>query len=214
MNRWIFDAAAARFPLREGDPGEFAVIRGRGMTFRVRVFDAPGAGGLCLMEMRAFGGLMKMETAVFSPTGRDGPLFSTDLIEAAGKDTLLLELYDTTASHPGFAPLGECKARHAALPAHDPGEHWYDSMRLGVSDFKKGKGLLPAFEAYAQDYAREYFSLLADCPLCDEAEKKKRNAAYTDGMLQHGRPAVSQFVRMIGEEKTAAFLRRCMFRAE
>ena len=214
MNEWIFDAAAARFPLREKDPGEFALIRGKGMLFRVRLFEAPGTGSLCLMDMNAFGGLMKMETAVFSPTGRDGPLFSTDLIEAAGKDTLLLELYDTTASHPDFAALDEVRARWAWLPAHDPGEHWYDHLRLPVSDFKAGKGLLPGVADYAHDYARAYFAQLEACPLCDESEKKRLNAVYTDGMLENGGPAVNQFCKMIGREKTAEFLRRCMFCAE
>lgn len=42
----------------------------------------------------------------FSCTELDGPLFSCDLIEAAGKRTLLLELYDTTISHSGFEDLG------------------------------------------------------------------------------------------------------------
>jgi hypothetical protein len=53
-----------RFPVTELDIGELAVAEGNGMTFYTRVFDAAGAGRLCLMEMdSAFG---KMYTASLS----------------------------------------------------------------------------------------------------------------------------------------------------
>jgi hypothetical protein len=163
------------------------------------------------MEMSGMAGLMKMETAVFSPTGLDGPLFSMDMISAMGRDTLLLELYDTTLSHPELAALGEIKERYAALPGYDPGEHWYDGMRLAASDYKKGKGCAGAYDPYVRDYAQRYFALLAKCPRCDETEKKKQNAVFADGLLQNGGPAVNQFRKMLGDEKTAEFLRRIMF---
>ena len=57
MNERIFTAAAAHFPLREKDIGAFASIRGRGMTFAVKAYEAPGAGSLCLMEMSGMAGL-------------------------------------------------------------------------------------------------------------------------------------------------------------
>ncbi len=211
MNERVFTAAAAHFPLREKNIGEFASIRGRGMVFAVKAYEAVGAGSLCLMEMRGMAGLMKMETAVFSPTGLDGPLFSVDAISAMGRDTLILELYDTTLSHPDFAALGEIKARYADLPGYDPGEHWYDGMRLAVSDYKRGKGCAGAFDACVRDYAQRYFALLARCPRCGEEEKKKQNAVFADGLLQNGGPAVDQFRRMLGGEKTAEFLRKIMF---
>ena len=123
MNDFMLLSAASRFPIRRLDIGEFEEISGKGMRFHTRVYDADGAGRLCLMEMRAFFGLMKMESAVFSPVGLDGPLFSCDLVDAMGEDTLLLELYDTTISHPGMGALGEIMASYGTLPAHDPGVH-------------------------------------------------------------------------------------------
>ena len=211
MNERVFTAAAACFPLREKDIGEFACLRGRGMAFQVKAFDAAGAGSLCLMEMRAMAGMMKMETAVFSPTGIDGPLFSMDVISAFGQDTLILELYDTTLSHPAFAALAEIKTQYASLSGYDPGEHWYDSMRLDVSDYKKGRRQSGAYDPFVRDYAQRYFALLEKCSHCSEEEKKKQNAVFTDGLLQNGGPAVNQFRKMIGEEKTAEFLRKIMF---
>lgn len=212
MNEALF-RAAARFRLQERDIGEFGRIRSKGMDFCVKAYDAPGAGGLCLMEMHAFAGLMKMETAVFSPTGLDGPLFSMDAISAFGKNTLILELFDTTFSHPGFEDLHEVIQRYSFLPDYDPGEHWYDSLRLPVSAYKRCRRYGDELALFAQDFAEKYCMLLAHCPICDESEKRLRNAAYTDAMLKNGGPAVDQFRKMIGEEKTAAFLREVMFLA-
>ena len=211
MNERVFTAAAAHFPLREKDIGEFARIRGGGMDFAVKAYEAPGAGSLCLMQMRAAAGLMKMETAVFSPTGLDGPLFSMDSITAFGQDTLLLELYDTTLSHPDFSALEEIRARYASLPSYDPGEHWYDSLRLAPSDYKKGRRVGGAYDPYVRDYALRYFALLMRCPRCGEAEKKKQNAVFADGLLQNGGPAVQQFCKLLGRDKTEEFLRKVMF---
>ncbi len=214
MNDFMLLSAASRFSLRPVEIGGFASLSGRGMHFHTRVYDAAGAGRLCLMEMRAFGGLMKMESAVFSPTELDGPLFSCDAVDAAGNTTLLLELYDTTLSHPRLAGLDEIKAAYADLPAHDPGSHWYDSLRLPVSDFKKAKGRRADIAAYAGAYTERYFALLPGCGPCDPGKKRACNAAYAEGLLQNGGPAVNTFRKILGEEKTALFLKKYMFCCE
>ena len=212
LNETVFQAFS-RFRPRERDVGDFAHIRGRGMRFNVKAYEASGVGGLCLMEMRAMAGLMKMQTAVISPTGLDGPLFSMDAISAFGRDTLILELYDTTLSHPGFEGLREVLGCYSFLPDYDSGEHWYDPLRLPVSAYKRCRGRCDELALFAQDFAEKYCGLLAHCPVCDEEQKRLCNAAYTDGMLKNGGPAVDQFRKMIGEEKTAAFLREIMFLA-
>ena len=127
MNRSVYNIAAAFRRLSPVDLGEYDVIKGKGMTFRVKCYDANHAGRLCLMEMSGFLGLMKMETAVFSPT---------------------------------------------------------------------------------------IFDILNTCKPCDRTEKMKKNAEFTEGLLQNGGPAVNQFKKMIGEEKTEEFLRKYMFCCE
>ena len=211
MNEWMKQSVASRFPLRELDIGRYASISGKEMRFITRVYDAEGAGRLCLMEMRAFAGFMRMESAVFSPTGLDGPLFSCDTVEALGSSTLLLELYDTTLSHPVMEKLNEIKEKYAALPPYDPGKHWYDALRLPVSDCKKGFRRRAAFAAYAKDYGEAYFALLPGCGACDPAEKMRKNAEYAEGLLKNGGPAVDTFRKILGREKTAEFLKRYMF---
>ncbi len=181
------------------------------MHFNIHSYDAAGAGRLCLMEMKAFAGFMKMETSVFSPTELDAPLFSMDYIEAFGTCTLILELYDTTISHPGFEDLQTVKEKYASLPGYDPGTHWFDYIRLPVSDYKKGKKLQTEMDMMLTDYSEMYFDLLRRCNPCSPVEKKARNAEFADGLLKNGGPAVDQFKKMIGDQKTAEFIRKYMF---
>ena len=116
MTDTIINILRSHFDVTEHNAGEFSKIRSHGMKFDIRVYDAAGAGSLCIMNMRAMFGLMKMETAVFSPVNIDGPIFSCDLICAFGTDTLFLELYDTTLSHPGFEKLEDIKTEYSHLP--------------------------------------------------------------------------------------------------
>ena len=214
MLRTIYQTATKGQTVHKRDIGEFSKLKGRGMRFAVRVYDVADTGSLCFMKMKAFFGLMKMETAVFSPTGIDGPLFSCDYIHAFGKQTLFLELYDTTLSHPKFSELKEVVDEYGSLPAYDPGIHWYDHLRLPESDFKKGKLNETEVKEYLAKYSQCYFDILKTCPTCDPDQKKSRNAEYADGLLTNGGPAVDQFVKMIGREKTAVFLKNIMFAAK
>ena len=214
VNSSVLQTVKARYSLTERNIGEYADLKGKGMRFSTRVFDATQAGSLCLMDMKAFLGAMKMQTAVFSPTELDGPILSMDYIEAFGNCTLVLELYDTTLSHPDFQPLAEVKTKYAALPDYDPGEHWFDSMQLPVSAHKKGKKLRDEMRQMIQEYTARYFELLAQCPPCPADEKKAEDTKFANGLLENGGPAVNQFRKMLGNEKTAAFIRTCMFCCE
>lgn len=205
------EAAGARFRLTQQDIGPFANMKGKVSKFRTKVYDAEGAGRLCVMEMKAAAGLVRMETGVFSPTELDGPIFSFDYIKAPGGETLFLELYDTTLSHPDFAELAEVTERYAYLPGHDPGEHWYDDLRLPVSDYKKGKKIGKDTLRMMEDYAEKYFALLEACEPCDPVEKKACNKAFADGLLENGGPAVNTFREMMGDQRTETFVREYMF---
>ncbi len=214
LSNRLLQMTGSHYTLRERDIGEYADLKGSGMRFSTRVFDVNQAGSLCLMDMKAALGLMKMTTAVFSPTELDGPILSLDYIEAFGNSTLVLELYDTTLYHPAFRQMGEVKAKYASLPDYNPGEHWFDTLLLPVSAHKKGKKLQDSMRQMLEEYAAKYFELLGDCPTCDSAEKKAKNAEFANGLLQNGGPAVNQFRKMLGSEKTTAFIRNCMFCCE
>lgn len=211
MREYACDDARRAFDLTEREIGEFKTIKGKGMTFQTQVFEAEGAGQLFVMTMSGMAGLMKMETVVFSPVHIDAPILSMDVVEALGSTTLVLEVYDTTLAHPAFDELEVVKARYAELPGYEPEEQPYSSLLLPSSDHKKGKKLREQLSAYGQEFSSTYFKLLEACQHCDPGQKKSRNAKLTESLIANGGPAVNQFKKMIGAEKTAEFLRTCMF---
>ena len=211
MIKAFYNDARQCYRLKKLDIGEYAVIKRSGMCFHTHVFDAENAGRLFLMGMKAFRGLMKMETAVFTPTDLDGPIFSVDEVMTFGRSTLVLELYDTTISHPDFNSLDQIKQRYSFLPSYDPGDHPYYSFRLPVSDYKRGRRIKHDICTMAMEYSREYFRCLKNCSHIDSCSKKKRNAGFSDSLYQNGGPAVNQFKKMIGEAKTEEFLKKYMF---
>ncbi|MBR4807877.1 MAG: SDR family oxidoreductase [Lachnospiraceae bacterium] len=210
MKRAFIDAKET-YKLKKVQAGEFAIIKSKGMTFTTRVFDAKGAGRLFLMDMKAFGGLMKMETVTFTPTELDGPILSTDIVHAFGRSTLVLELYGPTIGSPDFGALDEVKKRYGSLPVYDPGTHPYDDFRLPQSVYKKGRGIKEETVSMAAEYIDTYFEALKNCEKADPEEKKKKNAEFTGCLFEAGGMAVDQFKKMVGEEKTREFLFKYMF---
>ena len=211
MMRRAFNNTKEAYKLKKVDVGEFAMIRSKGMTFKTHVFDVKGAGRLFLMGMKAFGGLMKMETVTFTPTELDAPILSTDIVYAFGQSTLVLELYGTALGKPDFSPLDEVKKSYESLPVYDPGIHAYDSFRLPQSDYKKGRGIKKETALMAAEFIDTYFETLQKCQPADPEEKKKKNGEFTRCLFENGGMAVDQFKKMIGEEKTREFLMNYMF---
>lgn len=211
VNKSLCDDVRRLFKLTELDVGEYSRIKSKGMCFDVHAFDAEGAGRLFLMDMKAFGGLMKMETASFTPIELDGPILSADIAAAFGRTTLVLELYDTTTSHPDLHAVGKVKEKYASLPSYDPGDHPYYRFRCPESAYKKGRGIKEAARSMAQEYSGAYFECLQSCLPAEPEEKKQRNAEFSESLFQSGGPAVNQFKKMIGEEKTREFLMKYMF---
>ena len=193
------------------DIGDYETIRGKGMTFHTRVFDAQNSGRLFLMDMTAFAGLMKMETVAFTPVELDGPICSMDKVVAFGRSTLVLELYDTTVSHPDFAALGTEKQKYSRIPSYDPGDHPYYAFRMSESDYKRGFGIGNKISQMAKEYQESYFKILKTCDPVDPEIKKQKNLKFSECLYSNGGPAVDQFKKMIGPEKTEEFLKRYMF---
>ena len=95
MNDELLCELERRFELTPRDVGKFCRISKNGMRFTARAFTIECVGNCSLIKMRAMLGLTRMEKAVITTLKLDSPLFSFDLIRAMGRDTLLLELYDT-----------------------------------------------------------------------------------------------------------------------
>ena len=208
----MLEALGKACPMRQLDVGEYARLKISGMTFLIRRFHADGLGPVSAMTASGFFGLMKMDTLIINPTEADMPLFSYDRVRAMGNDTLIFELYDTLLGETDLSSLDAVKENAAALPDHDPGEHWYDSIKLKQSFSKKGKKAhTGAFDAAAMNYLAAYLDAAGAAAPCEGSAKREKASVYVEGLLTHGGPSTDVFKKGIGEERTADLFRRILF---
>ena len=213
MIRTMLRTITEQFHLNALDTGAYQTLKANGMTFKIWAFRAEGLGHVSAMEASGFFGLMKMDTLIITPTEVDMPLFSYDRVHAMGNDTLIFELYDTLLGDKNLEATAAVKAAVAALPDHDLGEHWYDSIKLPESLSKKGKKpQTPAFDQTTRDYLEAFLADAKNAPVCDDADAKREKASvYVEGLLTHGGPSTDVFKKALGEERTADLFRRVLF---
>lgn len=209
----LLSAIGEKYPLSPLPTGEFAAMKVSGMKFAVFSYHAEGLGDVSIMAAKGFFGLMKMDTLIINPTEIDMPLLSYDRVNAMGNDTLIYELYDTFVGRTELAETAKAKLTGSALPDHDLGEHWYDSIKLAESVSKKGKDHA-SFDALALAYMDGFLADCAGAAACDPAEKRSKASVYVDGLLQNGGPSTDVFKKAIGESKTAQLFRKVLFRTE
>ena len=211
MTETLLNILRERYALAKLDTGDMATLKANGMTFTVDAYYAEGLGHLSVMRAKGFFGLMKMDTLIINPTAVDLPLYSYDRIYAMGNDTLIVELYDTLLGKCELDRLNEVKAAYTDLPERDPGEHWYDSLKLDVSLSKKGKKQQQArFDELAVAHFRAYLAAPAQTAVSAE-EKRRKAAVYVEALLQNGGPSTDVFKKSLGEESTAKLFREVLF---
>ena len=212
MIQKMLRTTADSFHLTGKDPGEYRKMKVSGMTFQIWAFDAEGLGHVSAMTASGFFGLMKMDTLIITPTQVDMPLFSYDRVLAMGNDTLIFELYDTLLGKTDLSPLTAVKDNAKALPDHDLGQHWYDSIKLPVSLSKKGKKKhTAAFDETAAAYLKAYLTAAKSAAPCEADSKREKASVYVEGLLTHGGPSTDVFKKGIGDEKTGDLFRRVLF---
>jgi len=213
MLKRIIEEISKSFPLREIEVGEMSNLKAKGMKFEISAYHAEGLGHVSVMSAKGFFGLMKMDTLIINPTSKDLPLYSYDRIYAMGNDTLIVELYDTLLGECDLSKLQEIKTKYKELPLRDPGQHWYDDIKLAESISVKAKTKQSSvFDEYALEHLTAYLN--ANCQLenVDEAEKKKKASVYVEGLLKNGGPSTDVFKKELGEEKTAELFRKILFK--
>ena len=202
-----------RFPLTPLDCGEFAEMKVNGMNFSISAFKAEGLGHLSVMTAKGFFGLMQMDTLIINPTEIDLPLYSYDRIFAMGNDTLIVELYDTLLGDYSEAEMNGVKAKekYSSIPERDPGEHWYDSIKLQSSISKKGKKKhLSLMQSLADQHFEAYIKS-SKTPVTDRAAKLEKARVYVNGLIEKGGPSTDVFKKAIGQEKTRELFERILF---
>ena len=107
--------------------------------------------------------------------------------------------------------LIKVKDSYTDLAERDPGEHWYDGIKLPSSISKKGKKnhtarldelTIKHFEAYLAS---------SDIAVTDKAAKQEKARVYVNGLLEKGGPSTDVFKKSIGEAKTRELFENILF---
>lgn len=203
-----------KYTLCEIDAGEFSVLKANGMKFTVEAYRAEGLGHVSVMKAKGFFGLMKMDTLMIVPKERDLPLYSYDRVYAMGNDTLIVELYDTLIEKLELSELSAVKSRFSHLAERDPGEHWYDDIKLAESISKKGKKAQTSdFDTLAAEHFNAYLNASAR-NVSDISRKNELSARYVGGLLSQGGPSTDVFKKSFGIEKTEKLFKKVLFGIE
>ena len=204
-----------QYALKKEDLGADARLSRKGMVFETEAYEVRDLGHFCILRMNAFLGLMKMETAVLSVTGKDVPLLNLDWVRAFGKETQIVELYDTQLEPYPEALLSEFDAlrrRDDDLPAQEAkGAHWYDAILYPCSYHKAGKKLTERLAAAARGYMETFLRQLADAPACGAEAKRAKNRAFAERLFAEGGPAVDQVTKLFGPETAKRLILRHMY---
>lgn len=191
------------YELNQLDLGADAVLSKRGMTFQTEAWRVGDVGHLCIMRMKAFLGLMRMETFIFAPEAIDAPLFNMDWVSAFGTETQIAEFYDVQLQpwpEQHQAELQSVCDGIADLPNLQNEPHWYDSLLYPCSCGKKGKGIAPQLAEAACDFTAAYVAQLPLLPACDAAHKKEKVRAYAERLYAEGGVAVQQVTKLFGSD--------------
>ena len=199
-----------KYPLSQLDAGEFASIKIGGINFKIGSYRAKGFGSVSIMRAKALGGLIKMDTLIINPTGVDLPLYSYDRVYALGNDTLIIEMYDTMSDEFNQDKLNRVKRKYIHLSERDPGEHWYDSIKLESSVSKKCKKKhTPELDLLTIDHLEAYLDSAEGS--ADKDVKKKKAEYYVNGLLEKGGPSTDVFIRELGRAKTEELFKKFLF---
>ena len=209
MTDQLLEMIQRKYPLSEIVMGDMKKLKANGMTFFIQAYQAAGLGHVSVMRAKGFFGLMKMDTLIINPREIDLPLYSYDRIYAAGNDTLIVELYDILTTEYSEQALEAAKAE---LPGfeRDPGEHWYDNIKLPGSISKKGKkAQTPRFDELTLKHFEAY--LAGENEVTDTEKKQEKAFVYVEGLLSKGGPSTDVFKKALGDETTNNLFRKYLF---
>ena len=178
-------ALGAAFPLTKNDVGADSRLKARGTTLETESYQVSGFGHLCILRMRAMMGMMKMETVVMASYEIEMPLLNLDWVQAMGKETQIIEYYD------------------------DRVEAFDKTLIKSFKDSGKGKT-----DEFNQTVAEELAAFVKQmktaeaAPLADKASRVKR---YAEALFHANGPAVSQIVKLFGEETSRRLVVKHMY---
>ena len=208
----MIDLFTSRGKLVPKDVSPWQTFSGRGMKFHLQSYDWDGCACVSHLSMKAFLGLMTMETVICTPYAKDVPLFSFDSISAFGKKSLLLEVYDTQVDPIDLATMDTVKDSYKYLTDKQPKSAWYDNLRLSPSLFKEGNKV--NLSKLATEMTTAYLDLFVIACDVERSAKVAKSRAYVEGLISNGGPAINTIRKMLGDEATETLFRRFLFGTE
>ncbi len=210
MTNQLLKILSGKYKLKEIEVKEMTSLKANGMKFSIQAYKAEGLGHVSVMNGKGFFGLMKMDTLIINPCEVDLPLYSYDRIYAAGNDTLIVELYDTLVGDYSEVDLLAVKEQYKDLMERNPGEHWYDGIKLVSSISKKGKKVQSKrFDEMALQHFEVYLS--GGDAVENMGKKQEKAAFYVNGLLANGGPSTDVFKKALGVEVTGKLFREVLF---
>lgn len=183
---------------------------GKGMHFTLEVYDFEGCANISFLSMKAFFGLMKMDSLICTPYSRDLPIYSVDGIYVPGKDTALIELYNTQIDAVDLSSMDAVKAKYSFLKEKQNKPYWYDSLHLSPTCTKTG-GRADC-KALLFEMTGAYASLFKDAKDCDPSIKSEKNGVFVEGLISNGGPAIDTIRSILGKDAAEELFRRFIFR--
>ena len=208
----MIELFASRGNLVSKDVSPWQTFSGRGMKFRLQSYDWNGCACVSHLNMRAFLGLMTMETVICTPYAKDVPLFSFDSISAFGKKSLLMEVYDTQVAPIDLKRMDAVKEAYKDLKNKQPKPAWYDHLRLSPSTFKEGDDV--RLSKLAGEMTTAYLELFATARDVERSAKVEKSRAYVEGLISNGGPAINAVRKMLGDAAAETLFRRHLFGTE
>ena len=188
LGRFAKAALERNFKLTRNDIGDDARLSKLGMTFATRSYEVSDMGHFCIMRMKAFGGMMKMETVILAPSCVDAPLMNVDWVSVFGKETLIVEFYDSQLEpwpEKLQAEYRKVALRDADLDDRTTEPHWYDKI--------------------------------SEVPRCDSEDreaKKTKIEEFATELYGHGGQAVDMITKLFGKETAKRVIVQHMYGAD
>ena len=212
MNGSVLNLFSDRGILTAKDVTPWQTFSGKGMKFQLQSFDWDDCACVSHLDMRAFFGLMRMETVICTPYSKDLPLFSYDGMKLPGKQIVFLEQYDTQVAPVDLSTMDTVKAAYSDLKDKPMKPAWYDNLKLSPTVYKTGRG--PRFMSLAKEMTTAYINLFPIARDVDPAVKTARNSAYVEGLISNGGPAINTVRDILGNAAAETLFRRFLFGTE
>ena len=190
------------------DVTPWQTFSGRGLRFWLESYDWNQCACVSHLRMRAFFGLMQMDTVICTPYAKDLPLFSYDFITAFGRNTLLLEAYDTQVQPADLSAMEAVKAKYQDLKDKPMKPAWFDSLKLPSTLSKTGDKA--RLSELATEMIQAYIGLFASARKVDKAAKTARNSDYVEGLIKDG-PTFRVVSKMVGVDSARILFWKYIF---